>query len=151
MEKYAYYKSKIGIIKITYGMKIKRIELVDKLGESEPSKLSDRAFVEISQYLENKRDNFDIVSDIELKGSDFRIKVWKALLDVPYGETRTYKDIALAIESPKASRAVGAAIGANPFMIIVPCHRVIRSDGKIGGYEYGSHLKKLLLEMEKGK
>lgn len=151
MEKYAYYQSKIGIIKISYELKINKIELVDRIGHSEKSVLTDRIMEEIDAYLKGERKSFDILDKLNFCGSDFKLKVWKALLDIPYGETRTYKDIAVAIESPKASRAVGTAIGANPFMIIVPCHRVIRSDGKIGGYEYGSHIKKILLDIEKGE
>ncbi len=149
MEKCAYYKTKIGIIKITYDNKIKRIELVDDTGINNPSDLSDRAIREIREYLDGSRTSFDILSEIEACGTDFRKKVWRALLDIPYGETRFYKDIGEAIGNPRALQAVGTAIGHNPIMIIIPCHRVIKSDGSLGGYEYGPHIKQILLDIEK--
>ena len=149
MEKCAYYKTKIGIIKITYDKKIRSIELVDEIGKNKPSDLSDRAIREIKEYLDGSRTSFDILSEIELHGTDFRKKVWRALLDIPYGETRSYKDIGEAIGNPRALQAVGTAIGHNPIMIIIPCHRVIKSDGSLGGYEYGPHIKQILLDIEK--
>ena len=148
MEKCAYYKTKIGIIKITYDKKIRSIELVDEIGKNKPSDLSDRAIREIREYLDGSRTSFDILSEIELHGTDFSKKVWRALLDIPYGETRSYKDIGEAIGNPRALQAVGTAIGHNPIMIIIPCHRVIKSDGSLGGYEYGPHIKQILLDIE---
>ena len=71
---------------------------------------------------------------MKLKGTDFQIKVWKEISKIPYGETRTYKDIAVAIGRPNSSRAVANACGKNPYVPEIPCHRVIRSDGKLGGY-----------------
>jgi len=87
---------------------------------------------------------------LDLRGTDFQLRVWNQLLKIPYGETRSYSDIARAIHSPKAVRAVGAANGANPISIVVPCHRVIGSSGKLVGYGGGLPLKKRLLEMERG-
>lgn len=81
--------------------------------------------------------------------TDFQNKVLKAVSLIPYGETRTYSDIAKKIRNPKASRAVGSALANNPFPIIIPCHRVIRSDGEIGNYQGGKRMKKFLLELEK--
>ena len=82
--------------------------------------------------------------------SDFQIKVWQEIEKIPYGETRTYKDIAIAIGKPNAHRAVANACGKNPLPIIRPCHRVICSNGNIGGYSFGSGtiLKKALLNLE---
>ena len=87
---------------------------------------------------------------MKLKGTTLQIKVWKYLKTIPKGQTRTYKQIAIAIKKPKAIRAVANAVGKNPYPIVIPCHRVIRSDGKLGGYSGpgGLKLKKKLLNKE---
>lgn len=85
---------------------------------------------------------------LDLVGTDFQVRVWRQLETIPYGETRSYQQIADAIGSSKAVRAVGAANGANPIPIIVPCHRVIGASGKLVGYGGGLPLKKRLLELE---
>ncbi len=82
------------------------------------------------------------------KGSAFQQKVWRALKNIPYGETRSYKEIAEAVGSPKAYRAVGMANHRNPLPIVIPCHRVIHANGALGGYAGGARLKKVLLELE---
>ena len=88
---------------------------------------------------------------MELEGTEFQIKVWKEISKIPYGETRTYKDLAVAIGRPNSSRAVANACGKNPYAPTIPCHRVVRSDGKLGGYsgDGGIATKKRLLEEEK--
>jgi len=83
-----------------------------------------------------------------LSGTEFEMKVWNALNEIPYGETKTYKWIAEKIGKPSAVRAVGQALSKNPIPIVIPCHRVIESDGSIGGYSSGVNIKKRLLEME---
>ena len=87
---------------------------------------------------------------MKLKGTTLQIKVWKYLKTIPKGQTRTYKQVAIAIKKPKALRAVANAVGKNPYPIVIPCHRVIRSDGKLGGYSGpgGLKLKKKLLNKE---
>ena len=87
---------------------------------------------------------------MKLKGTEFQIKVWKELSKIPKGEVRTYKQIAKSIGKPKSSRAVANACAKNPYPIVIPCHRVIRSDGTIGGYsgQGGVKLKKELLKKE---
>ena len=87
---------------------------------------------------------------MKLKGTTLQIKVWKYLKTIPKGQTRTYKQVAIAIKKPKAIRAVANAVGRNPYPIAIPCHRVIRSDGKLGGYSGpgGLKLKKKLLKKE---
>ena len=87
---------------------------------------------------------------MKLKGTTLQIKVWKYLKTIPKGQTRTYKQVAIAIKKPKAIRAVANAVGRNPYPIVIPCHRVIRSDGKLGGYSGpgGLKLKKKLLKKE---
>ena len=91
-----------------------------------------------------------ITLPFDVGGTDFQRRVWSAILAIPYGQTRTYDDIARSIGMPKAYRAVANACGANPVPLVIPCHRVIRKDGKIGGYGLGVEKKKFLLEMESG-
>ena len=87
---------------------------------------------------------------LHLKGTEFQLKVWQALLQIPSGYADTYSGVADKIDLPKASRAVGTAIGNNPVAFLIPCHRVIRSDGGLGGYAYGLHRKRRLLAWECG-
>ena len=105
-----------------------------------------RAIQQLLQYLEGRREEFDL--DLDLRGTPFQRRVWQALLEIPYGETRSYQQLARAIRKPKAVRAVGAANGANPLSLIVPCHRVVQSGGRLGGYGGGLELKARLLAME---
>jgi len=81
--------------------------------------------------------------------SSFQQKVWRSCSQIPFGETTTYSKIAKDINNPKAQRAVGSALGANPIPLLIPCHRVVRNDGSVGEYAYGSRLKELLLKREK--
>jgi AraC family transcriptional regulator of adaptative response/methylated-DNA-[protein]-cysteine methyltransferase len=85
---------------------------------------------------------------LDLYGTNFQLQVWKALLQIPNGETVTYKEIADVVRLPKASRAVGNAVGANPISLLIPCHRVIRATGIIDNYGWGSPRKKLILACE---
>ena len=103
---------------------------------------------QVDEYLKGNRKEFDI--PLLMVGTDFQKRVWKALLRVPYGATSTYGQIAEEIGSPRAVRAVGNANRANPVSIIVPCHRVIGSDGELVGYGGGLSLKKWLLRLEQG-
>lgn len=88
---------------------------------------------------------------LHLKGTDFQLKVWESLLKIPLGKLSTYGNLASEIGSPKASRAVGTAIGSNPVAFLIPCHRVIQSSGKIGGYMWGSDRKQLMIGWESSK
>jgi methylated-DNA-[protein]-cysteine S-methyltransferase len=123
----------------------------------EPSRESwmadDGAFADAVAQLEAyfAGDLIEFELDLELMGTDFQRRVWAALLTIPYGETRSYGEIALQIGSPGASRAVGLANGHNPVGIIVPCHRVIGANGSLTGYGGGIHRKKSLLEMERNR
>ena len=101
---------------------------------------------ELAEYFAGKRRVFSV--PLDLRGTDFQLQCWNALLDIPYGETRTYRDIAQKIGHPHAFRAVGMANNRNPIAIIVPCHRVIASDGTLCGYGGGLDLKRRLLELE---
>lgn len=104
---------------------------------------------EIIQYLNGERQQFTIRHDFQ--GTSFQIQVWQALLQIPYGATWSYSDIAEHIGRPAAVRAVGAAIGANPFLITIPCHRVIGKSGALTGYRGGLDMKTTLLDLEKSK
>ena len=101
---------------------------------------------ELTQYFSGKRRQFTF--PLDLRGTPFQLSCWKSLLKIPYGETRTYADIARAIGQPQAFRAVGLANNRNPIAIVVPCHRVIASDGTLCGYGGGLDLKRRLLELE---
>jgi AraC family transcriptional regulator, regulatory protein of adaptative response / methylated-DNA-[protein]-cysteine methyltransferase len=101
----------------------------------------------IVKFIAGSQPNLDLPLDI--CGTAFQKQVWQALLKIPYGKTRTYADIAREIGKPNAVRAVGTACGANPVALIIPCHRVLRSDGGLGGYEWGLERKKKLLEQER--
>lgn len=104
------------------------------------------ALVQLEQYFAGKRHRFELT--LAPKGTDFQRQVWQALLDLDYGQSCSYADIAEQIGRPKAVRAVGAANGANPIAIIVPCHRVIGKNGKLTGYAYGLEIKQQLLMLE---
>lgn len=101
---------------------------------------------ELNEYFAGKRKSFDVPLDIQ--GTDFQKAAWRALLAIPFGETRSYKEQATAIKKPAAVRAIGAANGANPIPIIVPCHRVIAANGHLHGYGGGLKTKQFLLELE---
>lgn len=101
---------------------------------------------ELEEYFPGRRRVFSF--PLDLRGTEFQLKCWRALLDIPYGETRTYRDIAQAIGHPRAFRAVGMSNNRNPVAIVVPCHRVIASDGSLCGYGGGLDIKRKLLELE---
>ena len=104
------------------------------------------ALDQIAEYLGGQRREFDL--PLDLRGTEFQRRVWAAVAGIPYGETRAYADIARTIGKPRAVRAVGAANGANPLPLVVPCHRVLGSDGSLTGYGGGLDVKQELLEME---
>ncbi|MDR0412522.1 MAG: methylated-DNA--[protein]-cysteine S-methyltransferase [Dysgonamonadaceae bacterium] len=106
-----------------------------------------QAVAQLSEYFAGKRRTFDL--PLYACGTAFQEKVWEALLHVPYGETLSYAELARAVRHPEACRAVGNANGRNAIAIIIPCHRVIASDGTLGGYAYGPDRKKWLLDLEK--
>jgi methylated-DNA-[protein]-cysteine S-methyltransferase len=101
---------------------------------------------QLREYFAGERDRFDL--PLEPRGSEFQKRVWRALKEIPFGETRSYLDVAKAIGSPQASRAVGAANGKNPLSIVVPCHRVIGTGGRLTGYAGGIETKATLLGLE---
>ena len=116
-------------------------------GIEQETPLIKEAYRQLSEYLKGERKGFDL--PLLIKGTTFQQQVWKALLEIPYGETRSYKQIAVAIGNPKAVRAVGMANNRNPLLIVVPCHRVIGANGKLVGYGAGIEKKEFLLRLEK--
>jgi methylated-DNA-[protein]-cysteine S-methyltransferase len=103
---------------------------------------------QLNEYFAGKRKTFDV--PLDFVGTAFQKRVWEALLAIPFGETRTYAEIATQLGDPKATRAVGAANGKNPISVIAPCHRVIGSSGKLTGYAGGLEAKARLLQLERG-
>lgn len=116
-------------------------------GKKIETSLIKEAFQQLNEYLQGIRKIFDL--PLNPRGTEFQKQVWKALLEIPYGETRSYKQIAETIGNPKAVRAVGMANNRNPLLIVVPCHRVIGANGKLTGYGAGLEKKEFLLRLEK--
>lgn len=151
MNKYVIYPFLFGFLKIGYDGNV--ITFLKKTDEREKiekrTELTDKVYMQVMEYLQGKRTSFDF--PYELRGTDFQKKVWNELCKIPYGETRTYKDIACAVGNPKASRAVGMVNNKNPITIVVPCHRVVGSNGKLVGYAGGLDMKEKLLILERNK
>ena len=146
---FAVYNTKIGKLKIEYENDV-LTGITSAENEKEQgirSELSDKTVLQLEEYFDGRRKEFDI--PIKLRGTEFQKRVWKELLKIPYGKTVSYKDISIKIGTPKACRAVGMANHNNPILIIVPCHRVINENKKLGGYALGLDLKRRLLELEK--
>lgn len=124
------------------------VVMTKTLSASDPViKILVQAKVEIEEYLDGKRKRFNV--PLSPVGTEFQKRVWAELAKIPYGSTCSYKDIAEKINQAKACRAVGTANGKNPLSLIVPCHRVIASDGTLGGYAGGLKTKAKLLKLEK--
>lgn len=102
---------------------------------------------QIREYLVSKRQSFDM--ELDISGTKFQELVWQSLMKIPYGQTRDYSEIAKQIGKPKAARAVGSAIGKNPVLMVIPCHRVITKDKHVGHYRGGVDMKQELLTLEK--
>lgn len=96
-------------------------------------------------FVERKASSLQLI----VKGTEFQVKVWRALLKIPFGKTVSYSDLAKQVGNPKASRAVGTAVGNNPIAFLIPCHRVVRRDGSIGGYRWGVERKRAILAWER--
>ena len=141
-------KTPIGNIEITEDNgKIISIKKTEKNIISTDNKILLQAEKELEEYFDGKRKKFTL--PLDLRGTDFQLRVWNVLRKIPYGETRSYKEVALAAGNEKASRAVGMANNKNPILIVVPCHRVIGSNGAMTGFACGLDVKKKLLELEK--
>lgn len=129
--------------------RISKIALCDgrdyKINET-PSILIDKTISQLNEYFSGEREAFDL--PVKMEGTPFCMSVWEILQKIPYGGIRTYKDVAVLLGNKKACRAVGLACNKNPLLIVVPCHRVVCSDGKSGGFAAGVKLKELLLNLE---
>ncbi len=123
------------------------VPMLSSLTRKDPaSSILSRAVTQLKEYFKGEREEFDLPLDAE--GTEFQKRVWKQLQQIPYGQTRSYQEIARKVRNPKACRAVGTANGRNPLSIIVPCHRVITSSGTLGGYAGGLNVKEKLLRLE---
>ncbi|MDD6055443.1 MAG: methylated-DNA--[protein]-cysteine S-methyltransferase [Helicobacter sp.] len=111
-----------------------------------PSALTKEAIKQLQEYFLKKRKSFNL--PLKMQGSPFQKSVWESLLKIPYGSTKSYKDIAISINNKNASRAVGSANNKNKIAIFIPCHRAISANGKINGYAAGVDKKRFLLELE---
>ncbi|WP_434797555.1 methylated-DNA--[protein]-cysteine S-methyltransferase [Terrisporobacter vanillatitrophus] len=144
-----FYETEIGIIGIRENNKsitdifFSKVDTNDNIEETD---LIKECFKQLKEYLEGNRRKFDL--PLEARGTEFQKKVWNELLKIPYGETKSYKDIAIAIGNEKACRAIGMANNKNHIPIIIPCHRVIGSNGKLVGYAGGLNVKEKLLNIE---
>ena len=148
-EKIAYYKTPIGTAKIIGNNEgiISVTIIEDKIETStQISKCLESCIVQLDEYFQGNRTRFDL--KLNPQGTDFQKKVWDELINIPFGKTRSYLEQTKKIGGPKAIRAVAAANGKNPIWIIIPCHRVIGSDGSLTGYAGGIWRKKWLLEHE---
>lgn len=142
------FSTRLGVARVsTDGRKIAGLSFVSKAGKkgAVPA-VAKKCARELAEFLAGKRRRFSV--PIEAAGTPFQKKVWSAISEIPYGETTTYAAIARKIGKPRAVRAVGSAIGANPHCVMVPCHRVIGSDGSLAGFAYGLPMKRSLLKIE---
>jgi len=146
--KYAFYENSFNNFVVGYyDEKVVEFFLIDNYDKlSVKTKFSDYVANQIDEYFKKKRTVFNI--PLLITGTVFQKKVYNALLNIAYGQTKSYKEIAIEIDNPKAYRAVGMANHNNPIALIIPCHRVIASSNKIGGYAYGLEMKNRLLNLE---
>ena len=145
-----YYKSPLGwlsviatedtILQIKFRRSVKNHKVLYK------TPLLKETYRQLDEYFSKKRKRLAL--PFTMMGTEFQKKVWKSLSDIPYGGTVSYADIAKAIHKPRAVRAVGSALGKNKLPLIIPCHRVIKRNKKIGGFSSGTSVKKYLLELE---
>lgn len=143
-----FFKCPLGVVKIVGDANgISEISILDEgeVSDSIPNDL-EQAVIQLQEYFERKRTHFDL--KLNPKGTDFQQSVWQELLNIPYGETLSYMELSKKIGDVKAIRAVAIANGKNPLWIVIPCHRVIGTDGSLTGYAGGLWRKKWLLELE---
>ena len=144
----AYIKTPLGIAKIIgddEGISVITVSTEGEVSEVIPNILQE-AISQLNDYFEEKRNDFDF--KLNPRGTEFQQKVWKGLLEIPFGKTMSYLDLSKKLGDVKAIRAVASANGKNPLWIVVPCHRVVGTDGSLTGYAGGLWRKKWLLEHE---
>ncbi|MDD6880685.1 MAG: methylated-DNA--[protein]-cysteine S-methyltransferase [Firmicutes bacterium] len=146
-----YMKTPLGTIRIQEQEgKLTGIHLLtdgEPEGVEQPSEITREAAKQLLEYFRGKRTEFDLPLDFS-KGSPFMREVWKQMAQIPYGKTISYGKLAEKAGNKKACRACGTAVGRNPFIIVVPCHRVIKGDGSIGGFAPGVDKKRILMNVE---
>lgn len=153
MQGFATYTSQYGPLRLDWlddaivGLRIVTQADHEQDGAGEATPLTDDAFDQLQRYFAGALRRFTVPIAFTF-GTPFQRAVWQALREIPYGETRTYGQIAQAVGRPKAVRAVGSANNRNPLPILVPCHRVVGSGGALVGYAYGVEMKRALLQME---
>ena len=144
------FESELGPIKVVcddegvLGVEFNREGL--KEGQQKTTELTKKTVLQLKEYLSGERTEFDL--PLKPQGTEFQKKVWEALLTIPYGQTRSYKEIAVQIGNENACRAVGMANNRNPISIIIPCHRVVGADKSLVGYGGGLNIKIKLLHLE---
>lgn len=144
----SYLETPIGFIRIlSNGKQLYNLSFQETDGPEDPDQITEWAKTQLSEYFSGTRTMFNI--PFLLDGSEFESRVWKALQQIPFGTTTSYKLLAQQIDQPKAMQAVGKANGRNPIAVIVPCHRVIGHNGDLKGYAGGIERKKWLLKHEK--
>jgi methylated-DNA-[protein]-cysteine S-methyltransferase len=153
MKNIFFYDTSIGrIVIMDNGIEITDMGLEDRVDYKDmnvcETELIKEAAAQLTEYLDGRRKKFDL--PLNPQGTEFQKKVWRALCDIPYGQTRSYKQVAEAVGNPKGPRAVGMANNRNPIIIFIPCHRVIGANGSLVGYGGGLHVKEKLLAIEKG-
>lgn len=160
MKEIGYLRSPVGVLRITIDSGAVE-EITNHVSEEEAdmnmnlnlkktddgdSAVMETVKTQLTEYFDGKRQSFAFA--MAPAGTDFQKQVWKVLLEIPFGKTLSYHQVAERIGNPKASRAVGGAVGANPILIAIPCHRIIRGDGSLGGFSAGLDNKVILHELE---
>jgi methylated-DNA-[protein]-cysteine S-methyltransferase len=148
---YHYYSNLVGWLELRVTSRgVRSIDFIpspDKTLTDIDNEMARSVAHELDEYFQGLRRDFTVDLDLD-EGTDFQRQVWEELRRIPYGETRSYGEVAAAVGVPKGARAVGSSNKRNPVPIIVPCHRVIKSDGGLGGYDSGLDVKRKLLELE---
>lgn len=150
----SFFSSPIGLLRLTvvehaitsltFSETIEEVEHKQTL-----SPLLEETKIQLEEYFSHQRTSFSL--PFAPQGTAFQQSVWNALTKIPYGETKSYEEIAIELNNPKACRGVGSANGKNPILLLIPCHRVITKSGALGGYRGGLDRKKFLLQLETGK
>ena len=141
-----YLETPIGILLIRAAEAITEIRLVESRGADAPSVLTERAAAQLLAYFDGRCETFDL--PLSPRGTPFQRRVWDALREIPYGTQQSYGEVAARIGC-RSARAIGQAVGRNPLLIVVPCHRVLAANARLGGFSSGIENKKTLLLLEK--
>ena len=147
MVQFATYTLPFGLIEIGHeDGKIISIRRTNSFSAHDSSAVSELAYIQLQEYFDGRRKCFDL--PINPKGTSFQVAVWRCILEIPFGELRTYGQIAASLGKPGAGRAVGQAAKQNPLWIVIPCHRVVGSNCALTGYAGGLDMKQALLNLE---